>query len=50
MGHAAREYAVCQQWESGLAPLYAQYRSVAALSSSVRRKLVGVVREHGINS
>jgi glycosyltransferase involved in cell wall biosynthesis len=50
MARAAREYAMLQQWESGLAPLYAAYRTAVASSTSVRGKLVGVVREQGINS
>ena len=42
MGRAAREHAMLQQWESGLAPWYAEYRR-AGSSRSVLPKLVDVV-------
>ncbi|RPI50212.1 MAG: glycosyltransferase [Acidobacteria bacterium] len=43
MGHAAREFAMHQQWESGLAPIFAQYRSAADASGPARRRLEGIV-------
>jgi glycosyltransferase involved in cell wall biosynthesis len=50
MGLAARAHAIDQRWESGLAPLFAEYRIASDTRRSVPRKLVGVVREHRINS
>ena len=50
MGRAARAHAVVQQWDSGLALIYAEYRRVAQSSRSVRPEVVDVIREQGINS
>jgi glycosyltransferase involved in cell wall biosynthesis len=50
MGRAARQHALAQRWESGLAPLFAQYRALAASSRPVRPESIGVVREHRVNS
>ena len=46
MRRAAREHAMVQQWESGLAPLYAEYRRAAQSFKSLHPELVNVVREH----
>jgi hypothetical protein len=50
MGRAARQHALAQRWESGLAPLFAQYRALAASSRPLRPESIGVVREHHVNS